>query len=266
MRKTLAQTLLAAFCAILAHAPLEGGGVMLIGMRNAMLEGGGVSAKSYIQDGLIAMWDGIENAGWGVHDPNATVWKDLIGERDFANVYAFRTNALTLNPSSVSANASWIIPYDQIVCMEVVLQLDSIDAHRVLINIGTGYHYSWATVGKRGVYMRLEDGGALKLNSLSLTESRTYALRYSPFSRVSISQNFDGADNVVDGFWVNGEIVTTINTYAAGVGALPKATINKGSGNIHSIRLYNRALTAAEVAANYAVDKTRFDMPWQVIL
>ena len=79
MRKTLVQTLLAAFCAILAHTPLEGGGVMLIGMRNAMLAGAGLSAKSYIQDGLVAMWDGIENAGWGVHDPNATVWKDLSG-------------------------------------------------------------------------------------------------------------------------------------------------------------------------------------------
>ena len=40
MRKTLTQTLLAAFCAILLATPLEGGGVMLIGMRNAILAGG----------------------------------------------------------------------------------------------------------------------------------------------------------------------------------------------------------------------------------
>jgi hypothetical protein len=40
------------------------------------------SAKSYIQDGLIAMWDGIENVGYGVHDENATVWKDLVGNSD----------------------------------------------------------------------------------------------------------------------------------------------------------------------------------------
>ena len=37
------------------------------------------TARDYVQDGLIAMWDGIENAGWGVHDPNATTWKDLTG-------------------------------------------------------------------------------------------------------------------------------------------------------------------------------------------
>lgn len=25
----------------------------------------GYTAKDYVQDGLVAMWDGIENAGWG---------------------------------------------------------------------------------------------------------------------------------------------------------------------------------------------------------
>ena len=36
----------------------------------------------YVTDGLVAMWDGEWNAGGGVHDPNATVWKDLVGNRD----------------------------------------------------------------------------------------------------------------------------------------------------------------------------------------
>ena len=36
-------------------------------------------ASSYIQDGLIAMYDGIENAGAGQHSDSATTWKDLSG-------------------------------------------------------------------------------------------------------------------------------------------------------------------------------------------
>lgn len=36
-----------------------------------------LTAKDYVQDGLVAMWDGIENAGLWTHDANATVWKDL---------------------------------------------------------------------------------------------------------------------------------------------------------------------------------------------
>ena len=37
------------------------------------------TSASYVQDGLIAQWDGIENAGRGVHDANAATWVDLTG-------------------------------------------------------------------------------------------------------------------------------------------------------------------------------------------
>ena len=42
-----------------------------------------IPASAYVQDGLIAQWDGIDNAGTGTHDPSATVWKDLKGSLDF---------------------------------------------------------------------------------------------------------------------------------------------------------------------------------------
>ena len=43
-----------------------------------------VTARSYEgHDDLIAQWDGIENAGYGLpHDASATVWKDLVGNLD----------------------------------------------------------------------------------------------------------------------------------------------------------------------------------------
>lgn len=40
------------------------------------------TSASYVQDGLIAQWDGIDNTGIGVHDPGAKVWKDLTGNYD----------------------------------------------------------------------------------------------------------------------------------------------------------------------------------------
>ena len=49
---------------------------MLINLRNALMAGKRTpTAKDYVQDGLLALWDGIENAGWGTHDVNATTWK-----------------------------------------------------------------------------------------------------------------------------------------------------------------------------------------------
>ena len=56
----------------------------LAGMAAMFIAGTACAATSasYVQRGLIAQWDGIDNAGTGVHDPNATVWKDLKGNLD----------------------------------------------------------------------------------------------------------------------------------------------------------------------------------------
>ena len=42
------------------------------------------SAKDYIQDGLIALFDGEENVGWGIHESNPTKWQNLV---DLSYVY-----------------------------------------------------------------------------------------------------------------------------------------------------------------------------------
>ena len=52
---------------------------MIIGARTAAWAKSGYTAKDYFEDVPIAAWDGIENAGLLVHDPAATVWKDLSG-------------------------------------------------------------------------------------------------------------------------------------------------------------------------------------------
>ena len=38
-----------------------------------------VDAHSYVQKGLVACYDGIDNAGTGTHDATATTWADLSG-------------------------------------------------------------------------------------------------------------------------------------------------------------------------------------------
>ena len=40
------------------------------------------SSARYVQEGLVSQWDAIDNEGTGVHNPSATVWKDLKGNRD----------------------------------------------------------------------------------------------------------------------------------------------------------------------------------------
>ena len=56
----------------------------------------------YVTDGLVAMWDGEWNAGGGIHDANATTWKDLIGNNDLtlAGTAAFGSAYLSVDYSS----------------------------------------------------------------------------------------------------------------------------------------------------------------------
>ena len=49
------------------------------------------TSADYVQSGLIGQWDGIENAGVGIHSGTTNIWKDLVGDCD-----------LTL-----TANGSW---------------------------------------------------------------------------------------------------------------------------------------------------------------
>jgi|LFRM01.2.fsa_nt_gb hypothetical protein len=42
-------------------------------------------SSSYVQNGLVAQWDGIDNAGAGqAHNASATKWVDLKGAYEFA--------------------------------------------------------------------------------------------------------------------------------------------------------------------------------------
>ena len=62
------------------------------------------TARDYVQDGLIAMWDGIENAGWGVHDASAATWKDIVGNNDLTIVSGAQTitdNSMVFNDTAL---------------------------------------------------------------------------------------------------------------------------------------------------------------------
>ena len=71
-------------------------------------------SSSYVQSGLIAQWDGIDNAGTGTHDPNATVWKDLVGNLDMTltakGSWTFDGNALQVAGGGAGAQGASATP------------------------------------------------------------------------------------------------------------------------------------------------------------
>ena len=65
------------------------------------------TASSYVQNGLVGQWDGLENAGIGLHDATTNYWTDLTGNSgDFAvftDVASFTADGLMKNAQGVMA-------------------------------------------------------------------------------------------------------------------------------------------------------------------
>ena len=222
---------------------------MMLGARTGAWAKSGPTAKDYVQDGLIAMLDGIENAGWGVHDPNATVWKDLSVDGNDINV------DLT--------QASWEDGFLKVTGTTCTRdeEITNIATLEVLFRESLGFSYPnnkgpFFVLGERKgpccLWYEHVAGGASNNTHISsniavpksILASRSYT--YSPLS-----------------YYVNGEKMSLYmppSTLADAVGC--KATAVGGKPiEIYHVRAYSRALTADEIAHNYAVDKARFNLP-----
>ena len=309
MRKTLVQAILAAFCAILAALPMEGlpfealaekgGGVMLIAARNSFTSGGKLSAKSYVQDGLIAMWDGIENAGWGVHDPNATVWKDLSGNGYDLTMRGAKTDGRFSLDGAYAASSNKLI----------ALYLGAVDFGGSDSYIECVFSFSDDTSETWGIALglckqALTSGGANALTTGMMFDFRwntSNLHRYSMFYGLPYGKNQMIEDSPAYpglrcgtyqfrgspfGNWLNGNMFTgpivgdgkgyvsesNDNFQNVTVGGMYWGNVSSpDSGSIigtlpnraevKRICIYRTQLSSVEMNKNYAVDLARFNLP-----
>lgn len=215
------------------------------------------TARDYVQDGLVTMWDGIENAGWGVHDESATVWKDLVGVNDLV----MGTNTFSSDHAvcTVRMNAKALAQY-----------------------IGTGKESTVEYVVMFPDDSYKDTGGVLMVDYQIINNWITNNDRYTvygffngnPYVNISLNTRFSSSVSCgdIDASGVNLPIVYSNGEFvrsATRATSIRNATNfwvgqghygGNGRNNIHSVRIYSRALTAEEIAANYAVDKARFNI------
>lgn len=231
-----------------------------IGARKMMNEW----KNPYVTDGLVAMWDGQWNAGGGVHDSAATTWKDLIGNRDLGLYNAiFSENALSRAARAggylAFANqdpTAWVVQSVEF-CCDLHYQ-NYIIPFSVATSDG---HGSWS----RYVSARTYDGAGLQV--FGANTSKKFQ---NPFARDvygTVCFQWDVSEGTTISAYFDGSALTESATLPDGAGwpatdaiALGSNTAYNVDGNIYSVRCYSRALTAAEIAANYAVDKERFNL------
>lgn len=235
---------------------------MMLGARTGAWakSGGGLpTARDYVQDGLIGLWDGIENAGWGVHDPSATTWNDLSengNDLSCFNSYEWLDSAVRLSGGRPIYRPNTIIGShgaDAHVC--VVAEAESNGG--VIFGAGQGHKDSAI------VFTRRSNGAFVQIANSSSAGIKNIV----PFSETlfSIAVNYSSGDiaySEVNGIQKNpyyGFGGTFCSTLCVGDRANDSSV--PFNGKVYTIRIYSRVLTAEEIAHNYAIDKARFNLP-----
>lgn len=226
------------------------------------------SASLYVKDGLVAFWDGIENAGPGAHDDSPSAWMDhvcgleiVIPEWVTAESNAFYSTSSTATRTYPTLSS--IPGLGDNVTIEVVAERVMwryTDSYFSLQNFimspygSFGYRHEHAS----GVYycLPLESNGILTLYSprfdtggFDVAECHTYAVRVTlPYDASNVM--------VVDGAAAGG--FTRDGFTQASPSKWTFFCAQRADIRIHAIRVYNRRLTDDEIDANHALDVKRF--------
>ena len=243
----------------------------------------------YVQDGLVAHYDGIRNVGANLpHDPNATQWADLASDGVYATVVNVPNNgeydrgAWTSNAfrfagfSCMQMSAPLTLGADFTIQAVLDADLDSgraVAEGRSYPNIFTAQdgklmitmNRSWATpIGKTNIYW-LTDAYSAAGNSNGRPTLDPWGGKYvnaafdSELDRNILSQTAS--------FTKSGQYVYRANKADASVEALTYswggrpgvANTSYGfAGDYHALRIYTRKLSDEELAWNMAVDECRF--------
>lgn len=209
----------------------------------------------YVTDGLVAYWDGEWNAGGGKHDAGATALKDLVGSNDASLVVGSIESNCIVGSAGVLAQCSSAMTF---AFCEAVFMTNFFDAgasgacapvfkgssQNPQINIG----YQFGDSSRYTAMFKFQRGASIP----------------APWGRslsVSASDNSIYVDGVQlsivnqDGWGNNNYTVPTFGGQMSHGGTKPFF-----SGKIYCVRCYSRALTAEEIAANYAIDARRFGL------
>ena len=218
------------------------------------------TARDYVQDGLIAMWDGIENAGWGVHDPNATVWKDLIVGAELKCLPAFE-GGMTFSDTMAEFLKGKIgsVETDRYSVIGLSSAISSLES-----TIQTSIFYT----GSGNIGVLPDGGGSAWIGIVNGVRSCSYG---------------NNGWQSIGGKVVDDWVYLTLNCHlgnvrisdrVANLYSTPKTAgssysntnfvslnLSSGISKNRFIRIYNRSLSEDEEIKNMVIDAARFNLP-----
>ena len=241
-----------------------------LGAGNFIL-GPDIVENPYVTDGLVAMWDSIWNTDFNNHDQNATTWIDLVGNNV---VTTTSTTAPTALGNGFRFNGSQyftVTPDDNIKSVGT-------NNHDITVEIGFNANpqskenqglLGFGTSSQRNIWMFFGNPPTSTSSTLDaqLQKSSSLRLWYKQGVFPTGTKHhvvFSSSSTTMSG-WLDGIKVSSTRTIGkqtslgqSFIGRI--SSYNNFYGDIYFIRIYNRALTEDEIAANYAIDKQRFNI------
>lgn len=227
------------------------------------------TAVDYVQDGLVSMWDGIENAGWGLHDDFTETWVNLVDERypftmldyghwgvngwvnsgDFANMrtfapYSYITCEIVMTPSPTYHNNA--------IRKVLTVRPTGRSTRSLFIDATSQNVAGHSSQDVPCAHFPYKIGGFTVSCSLVYSSESDSAVIIAAYASGIRSQNV-------------GHITWSANIYDSKGGGniiMVGDDTNNGSGDmiIHSLRPYDRQLSDDEVAYNALIDQARFGL------
>ena len=218
-----------------------------------------INSTWYIQDGLVAHWDGIDNAGFGLHDANANAWKDLVGGYEFVLSNAIITeNGVSFAGAANSfgtldatgTDATFNIAKNG--TLEIVYAKNTGNGSQIILQstatsgIAYGIYYDTKILAYTGSGNR-----SAVFSFASGVNTNIVSVKYSSAVPSTIIANGELITPSSSTFWGSPNSTTVIGTRTSKSG-------NHFNGTIFAIRLYKHQLSDAELAYNAALDRVRY--------
>ena len=218
----------------------------------------------YVTDGLIHRWDAIDNTGTG-HSAAATVWKDLVGEYDL-NIHGTEITWGDDYVQFTGDTASFFYSDENDVedpsgkTVEIVMIPESASTGCVgqfFYQSGHGNDargkivlYSDLTWASQGMSARTWESGVNSLSDLkyvgaTFTSTGAVSEAYANGAEVAQSANTHSLRYSINRMLVGGQMQSWSGSPSI---AYPFV------GKVKAIRIYNRELTAEEIAQNHSAD------------
>ena len=219
----------------------------------------------YVTTDLIHFWDGIKNTPDG-HDGSTTTWYDLIGTNNLVNT---NTGTYSWDESGINFTS---IRYQEFEgteasdkCGGKTVEIVFVPSQSQSAIVLTPFYDSSHAEDAYGKICLFSD------NTFNVVgkSSNTYSTGVNALTEIkSISASYTN-DTTINKAYSNGEVRSTSSNTHSFRNSSTEIILGSGqkggqsyrfTGKVYAVRIYNKILSDAEVAQNYAVDVARFGL------